>query len=37
MEKINIFKCKAQEVHFTITNRVAYNKLLTNLEEETSE
>ena len=31
MEKMNIFKCKPQEVHFTITNRVPYNKLLTNL------
>ena len=31
MEKTNIFKCKPQEVHFTITNRVPYNKLLTNL------
>ena len=28
---MNIFKCKPQEVHFTITNRVPYNKLLTNL------
>ena len=31
MEKTNIFKCKPPEVHFTITNRVPYNKLLTNL------
>ena len=31
MEKTNIFKCKPPEVHFTIRNRVPYNKLLTNL------
>ena len=30
MEKTNIFMCKPPEVHFTITNRVPYNKLLTN-------
>ena len=31
VEKTNIFKCKPPEVHFTIRNRVPYNKLLTNL------
>ena len=31
MEKTNIFKCKPPEVHFTIRNRVPYNKQLTNL------
>ena len=31
MEKTNIFKCKPPEVHFTIRDRVPYNKLLTNL------
>ena len=31
MEKTNIFKCKPAEVHFTIRDRVPYNKLLTNL------
>ena len=31
MEKTNIFKCQPPEVHFTIRNRVPYNKLLTNL------
>ena len=31
MEKTNIFKCKPPEVHFTIRNRVAYNKQLTNI------
>ena len=31
MKKMNIFKCKPPEVHFTIRNRVPYNKLLTNL------
>ena len=30
MEKTNIFKCKPPEVHFTIRNRVPYNKQLTN-------
>ena len=32
MKKTNIFKCKPPEpeVHFTITNRVPYNKHLTN-------
>ena len=30
MEKMNIFKCKPLEVHFTIRNRVPYNKQLTN-------
>ena len=30
MEKTNIFMCKPLEVHFTIRNRVPYNKLLTN-------
>ena len=30
MKKTNIFKCKAPEVHFTIRNRVPYNKQLTN-------
>ena len=29
MEKTNIFKCKPPEVHFTVRNRVPYNKLLT--------
>ena len=31
MKKTNIFKCKPPEVHFTIRNRVPYNKLLTNI------
>ena len=31
MGKMNIFKCKPPEVHFTIRNRVPYNKQLTNL------
>ena len=31
MEKTNIFKCKPPEVHFTIRNRVPYNKQLNNL------
>ena len=31
MEKTNIFKSKPLEVHFTIRDRVPYNKLLTNL------
>ena len=31
MEKTNIFKCKPPKVHFTIRDRVPYNKLLTNL------
>ena len=31
MEKTNIFKCKPPELHFTIRDRVPYNKLLTNL------
>ena len=31
MEKTNIFKSKPPEVHFTIRDRVPYNKLLTNL------
>ena len=31
MKKTNIFKCKPPEVHFTIRNRVPYNKQLTNL------
>ena len=31
VEKTNIFKCKPPEMHFTIKNRVPYNKLLTNL------
>ena len=31
MKKTNIFKCKPLAVHFTIRNRVPYNKLLTNL------
>ena len=31
MEKTNMFKCKPSEVHFTIRNRVPYNKQLTNL------
>ena len=31
MEKTNIFKCKPLEVHFTIRNRVPYNKQLTNV------
>ena len=31
MEKANIFKCKPPEVHFTIRNRVPYNKQLTDL------
>ena len=31
MEMTNIFKCKPPAVHFTIRNRVPYNKLLTNL------
>ena len=31
MKKMNIFKCKPPAVHFTIRNRVPYNKLLTNL------
>ena len=30
MKKTNIFKCKPPEVHFTIRNRVPYNKHLTN-------
>ena len=30
MKKTNIFKCKPPEVHFTLRNRVSYNKLLTN-------
>ena len=30
MEKMNIYKCKPLEVHFTIRNRVPYNKQLTN-------
>ena len=30
MEKMNIFKFKPPEVHFTIRNRVPYNKQLTN-------
>ena len=30
MEKTNIFMYKPPEVHFTITHRVPYNKLLTN-------
>ena len=29
MEKTNIFKCKPPEVHFTIRNRLPYNKQLT--------
>ena len=31
MKQTNIFKCKPAEVHFTIRNRVPYNKKLTNL------
>ena len=31
MKKTNSFKCKPLAVHFTIRNRVPYNKLLTNL------
>ena len=31
MKKTNIFKCKPPAVHFTIRNRVPYNKLITNL------
>ena len=31
MAKTNIFKCKPPEVHFTVRDRVPYNKLLTNL------
>ena len=31
MEKTNIFKCKPPEVHFTMRDRVPYNKPLTNL------
>ena len=31
MKKTNIFKCRPPAVHFTIRNRVPYNKLLTNL------
>ena len=31
MKKTNIFKYKPPAVHFTIRNRVPYNKLLTNL------
>ena len=31
MEKTNIFKYKPLEVHFTIRDRVPYNKLLNNL------
>ena len=31
MKKTNIFKCKLPAVHFTIRDRVPYNKLLTNL------
>ena len=31
LQKTDIFKCKPPEVHFTIRNRVPYNKLLTNL------
>ena len=31
MKKTNIFKCKLRAVHFTIRNRVPFNKLLTNL------
>ena len=31
MERTNNFKCKPPEVHFTIRNRVPYNKQLTNL------
>ena len=30
MRKTNIFKCKPPEVHFTIRNRVPYNKQLTH-------
>ena len=30
MKKTNILKCKPPEVHFTIRNRVPYNKQLTN-------
>ena len=30
MKKMNIFKCKSLELHFTIRNRVPYNKQLTN-------
>ena len=30
MKKRNIFKCKPPELHFTIRNRVPYNKQLTN-------
>ena len=30
MEKTNIFMYKPPEVHFTITHRVPYNKLLTS-------
>ena len=30
-EKTKIFKCKPPELHYTIRNRVPYNKLLTNL------
>ena len=30
MKQTNIFKCKPAEVHFTIGNRVPYNKQLTN-------
>ena len=31
IKKTNIFKCKQPAVHFTISNRTPYNKLLTNL------
>ena len=30
MERTNIFKCNSLEVHFTIRNRVPYNKQVTN-------
>ena len=33
MKKTNIFKCEPPEVHFTIINKVPYNKQLTELTE----